>query len=105
MGTDTTMTSPFTRVAAQWLRVIAVPLALLSLLALAGCPGSIATGPRLIGEGRRALFVGNSYLYTMDIPGIVQASAALRIVVGLLAVAGPARRAIRINPTEALRVS
>ena len=40
-----------------------------------------------------------------SIPGIVPASAALMIVVGLLAVAGPARRAIRINPTEALRVS
>ena len=40
-----------------------------------------------------------------SIPGIVAASAALMIVVGLLAVAGPARRAIRIDPTEALRVS
>ena len=41
----------------------------------------------------------------LSIPGIVPASAALMIVVGLLAVAGPARRAIRIDPTEALRVS
>ena len=40
-----------------------------------------------------------------SIPGIVPASAALMIVVGLLAVAGPARRAIRIDPTEALRLS
>jgi predicted permease len=40
-----------------------------------------------------------------SIPGIVPASAALMIVVGLLAVAGPARRAIRIDPAEALRVS
>jgi hypothetical protein len=40
-----------------------------------------------------------------SIPGIVPASALLMIVVGLLAVAGPARRAIRIDPTEALRVS
>jgi predicted permease len=40
-----------------------------------------------------------------SIPGIVPASAALMIVVGLLAVAGPARRAIRIEPTEALRIS
>jgi predicted permease len=39
-----------------------------------------------------------------SIPGSVPASAALMIVVGLAAVAGPARRAIRINPTDALRV-
>lgn len=38
------------------------------------------------------------------IPGIVPASAALMILVGLLAVAGPARRAIRVDPIEALRV-
>ena len=40
-----------------------------------------------------------------SIPGIVPISAALMIIVGLLAVAGPARRAIRVDPTEALRVS
>ena len=40
-----------------------------------------------------------------SIPGIVPASAVVMIVVGLLAVAGPARRAIRIDPTEALRVT
>jgi putative ABC transport system permease protein len=39
------------------------------------------------------------------IPGIVPASAASMIVIGLLAVAGPARRAIRIDPTEALRLN
>ena len=39
----------------------------------------------------------------LRIPGVVAASAALMIVVGLLAVAGPARRAIRIDPIEALR--
>ena len=39
-----------------------------------------------------------------SIPGVVPASAALMIVVGLLAVAGPARRALRIDPIEALRV-
>ena len=38
------------------------------------------------------------------IPGIVPISAALVIGVGLLAVAGPARRAIRVDPAEALRV-
>jgi hypothetical protein len=41
----------------------------------------------------------------LRIPGVVAASAALMTVVGLLAVAGPARRAVRIDPTEALRVS
>jgi predicted permease len=39
------------------------------------------------------------------IPGVVLASATLMTVAGLLAVAGPARRAVRIDPTEALRVS
>ena len=39
-----------------------------------------------------------------SIPGIVPVSASLMIVVGLLAVSGPARRAIRVDPTEALRV-
>ena len=40
-----------------------------------------------------------------SIPGIVPVSAALMIVVGLLAVTAPARRAIRVDPAEALRVS
>ena len=40
-----------------------------------------------------------------SIPGSVAASAALMIVVGLLAVAGPARRAVRIDPSEALRIN
>jgi predicted permease len=39
------------------------------------------------------------------IPGIVLMSAALMIAIGLLAVAGPARRAIQVDPTEALRVN
>jgi predicted permease len=38
------------------------------------------------------------------IPGIVPISAALMVVIGLLAVIGPARRAIHIDPTEALRL-
>lgn len=40
----------------------------------AGCLDE-PTGPTLVGGGRRALFIGNSYLYTMDIPGLVQALA------------------------------
>ncbi len=43
--------------------------------AAAGCLGGNATGVKLEGEGRRVLFIGNSYLYTADIPGIVQALA------------------------------
>jgi predicted permease len=39
-----------------------------------------------------------------SIPGIVPLSAATMILIGLVAVAGSARRAIRIDPTEALRV-
>ena len=38
-----------------------------------------------------------------DVPGILPAAAALMIVVGLLAVVGPALRALRVDPTEALR--
>jgi hypothetical protein len=59
---------------------------LLSLAAYAGLAVVTATGPaclggpgvtdpRLIGEGRRVLFIGNSYLYEQDVAGIVQALA------------------------------
>lgn len=37
------------------------------------------------------------------IPGILPAAAVLMLLVGLLALAGPARRAIRVDPAEALR--
>jgi ABC-type antimicrobial peptide transport system permease subunit len=40
-----------------------------------------------------------------SIPGIVPACATLMIAVGLLALIGPARRALRINPAMALRDS
>jgi putative ABC transport system permease protein len=40
-----------------------------------------------------------------SIPGIVPAVALLMILVGVLALVGPARRAIRIDPAEALRVN
>jgi len=38
-----------------------------------------------------------------SVPGILPAAASLMVVVGLLAALGPARRAIGIDPTEALR--
>ena len=50
-----------------------LPLAAL-FVALPACLGGI-TDTDDIGEGRRVLFVGNSYLYSQDIPGIVQALA------------------------------
>jgi ABC-type lipoprotein release transport system permease subunit len=37
------------------------------------------------------------------IPGILPAAATFMMAIVLLAAAGPARRAIRVNPTEALR--
>src|SRR6478736_2859898 len=39
----------------------------------AGCLS--ATAPQLIGDGRPVLFIGNSYTYVNDLPGIVQALA------------------------------
>lgn len=43
-------------------------------LLVAACLGTpSAPLAQIRGEGRRALFVGNSYLYTMDIPGLVLA--------------------------------
>src|SRR5262249_28073204 len=38
-----------------------------------GCLSS--TAPHLDGDGRRVLFIGNSYTYVNDVPGIVQALA------------------------------
>jgi putative ABC transport system permease protein len=37
------------------------------------------------------------------IPGILPAAAIVILAIGLLSAAGPARRAIRVDPTEALR--
>lgn len=37
------------------------------------------------------------------IPGVLPAAAVLFMIIGLLAAAGPARRAVRVDPTEALR--
>jgi ABC-type antimicrobial peptide transport system permease subunit len=39
------------------------------------------------------------------IPGIVPAAAVFMMLVGTLALAGPARRAVRIDPSEALRTN
>jgi predicted permease len=38
-----------------------------------------------------------------NVPAVVPAAAALMIVVGLLSAVGPARRGLRVDPTEALR--
>jgi len=38
-----------------------------------------------------------------DIPGIVPAAAMLMVIVGCIAATGPARRALRVEPTAALR--
>ncbi|MFN2567123.1 MAG: hypothetical protein ABR499_19165 [Gemmatimonadaceae bacterium] len=59
------------------LRCFAARYVALLLVLGAGACGSqpTPTGPRLIGEGRRILFVGNSLTYVNDLPGIVQALA------------------------------
>ena len=43
-------------------------------LALVGACG-LATGPQLIGSGPAILFIGNSYTYENDLPGMVEALA------------------------------
>jgi ABC-type antimicrobial peptide transport system permease subunit len=37
------------------------------------------------------------------IPGVLPAAAIFIMTIGLLSAAGPAHRAVRVNPTEALR--
>jgi hypothetical protein len=54
---------------------IAARCAVLLLAGAAACGSQPTTGPQLIGEGRRVLFVGNSLTYVNDLPGIVQALA------------------------------
>ena len=44
-------------------------------IAASSCLSTPSTAPKLIGEGRLVLFIGNSYMYTMDVPGLVQALA------------------------------
>jgi putative ABC transport system permease protein len=41
----------------------------------------------------------------LSIPGVVPATAMAMVLLGVLALAGPARRALRINPVDALRAS
>ena len=63
-----------------------------AVFVLAGCLGGGGglTEPALIGEGRRALFIGNSYLYTLDVPGLVQALAdSAGEEIAVMTVAGP----------------
>ena len=64
---------------------------LAALIGVAGCLSLPSTAPRLIGEGRLALFIGNSYLYTMDVPGIVQslADSAGGDRLAVMTIAGP----------------
>ncbi|HUQ98936.1 MAG TPA: SGNH/GDSL hydrolase family protein [Gemmatimonadaceae bacterium] len=50
---------------------LVVALTLLSCSTATTAPQNV----RIDGQGRRVLFIGNSYLYTRDIPGIVQALA------------------------------
>jgi hypothetical protein len=47
---------------------------LLALALFVACSNDPAE-PQLIGEGKPVLFIGNSYLYLADVPGIVQALA------------------------------
>jgi hypothetical protein len=47
--------------------------ALLLAVAGIGCLASRASAPSLIGGGARVLFIGNSYTYVNDVPGLVQA--------------------------------
>jgi len=47
--------------------------ALLLLVAGIGCLSAPSTAPILIGGGARVLFIGNSYTYVNDVPGLVQA--------------------------------
>ena len=87
--------------------------------ALGAQPGRLVTGifgralvPLVIGASAGclvALLIDSSIQVEevggQSIPGIVPAAALVMILVGILALAGPARRAIRIDPAEALRTN
>ena len=46
---------------------------LATVASVASCQMSAVSSPALIGEGTRVLFIGNSYTYVNDVPGLVQA--------------------------------
>jgi len=51
-------------------------ISFLLVAAMLGCLGSSPTGTtKLVGEGTRILFIGNSLTYVNDVPGILQALA------------------------------
>ena len=63
---------------------------LLSLALVAGCMGSSATSPPLIGTGMPILFIGNSHTYMTDAPGVLQALAdSAGEDVAVMTMAGP----------------
>jgi hypothetical protein len=64
------------------------PLAVLFVAGACLSTAPLVPEPELIGEGRRVLFIGNSYLYAQDIAGMVQAladSAAVQLAVETVA--------------------
>jgi ABC-type antimicrobial peptide transport system permease subunit len=54
-----------------------------------------------------ALFLHQKMIIEVEggwhIPGILPVAALFMMTIGLLSAAGPARRAVRVDPTEALR--
>ena len=46
-----------------------------SVIVATGCLGSSPTGTKVVGDGTRILFIGNSLTYVNDVPGILQALA------------------------------
>jgi hypothetical protein len=57
----------------------------------------------LLAAGLARRFVPIEQVGGLSIPGILPAAAAVMLLVGALALLGPARRLLRIDPTEALR--
>ena len=59
----------------------------------------------LIGAATLVIFVAVMHRYAagLPIPGVLPGAAACMLFVGVLASWGPARRGLRIDPTDALR--